>query len=244
MQFCIFPIGGEGRRFSSKDFVDPKPFVEIYGRSQLEWSVLSCRRNFPEAQIIIGYRSGLATRCLEFVERSAKEYGLNIKAVDIGVATLGAAHSVALVLEKIGCSTKDFEFLVLDNDVALKLSHEKRFLNGSAGLVTTKSKNPSHSFVIFDELGIVKSIEEKVIISDDGVVGNYFFKSAAEYLDHFARLPSAEDEKDVSNVIKSYLRNDSLVLAESALAVCSFGTPEELSLLNPESFKFIGIEIV
>jgi NDP-sugar pyrophosphorylase family protein len=242
MQLGIFPIGGEGRRFNVRKFVEPKPFIKIFGRTQLEWSVMSCRKNFPEAKIVIGYRSGLKAHSLEFVETSIKELGVNIEAIDIGQSTLGAAHTVALVLNKFRVPNEDFEFLVLDNDVAIELSTESHFKDCAAGLVTSESTNPSHSFVIYDEQKLVSAIEEKIVISKNGVVGNYFFKSAIEFLDHYKRLPPRSGERYISGVVKSYLSDNLPVSAKSALHVCSFGTPEELASLSPESFKFLGVD--
>ena len=239
MQFGIFPIGGQGRRFTSIEFVEPKPFIEIFGKTQLEWSVLSCRKNFPEAQIVIAYRSGLETHTLNFVKKFSKQSGVSIQAIDIGECTLGAAHTTALALGEIGALNQDFEFLVLDSDVAIELTNTSNLLNCAAGLVTSKSTNPGHSFVIIDERNRVKAIEEKIVISENGVAGNYFFKSASKYLDHYASLPWQSDEKYISGVIKSYLRDNLLVSAEPALTVCSFGTPSELACITLESLKFL-----
>ena len=242
MQFGIFPIGGEGRRFRAMQFVEPKPFIEIFGRTQLEWSVLSCQKNFPDAQIMIAHRSGLANHTLKFVQKFSKQSGVNIGVLDIGEFTLGAAHTVALALGEIGTLKQDFEFLVLDNDVAVDLTSKSSFLNCAAGVVTTKSTNPSHSYVAINEQNHVRAIEEKIIISENGVAGNYFFKSASEYLEHYEGLPSQSAEKYISGVINSYLRDNLVVLAEPAQTVCSFGTPEELACLNIESFKFLGAD--
>ena len=242
MKYAIFPIGGKGQRFEIAGYVTPKPFIRVMGRGQLEWSILSCRKNYPEAQIVIGCRDGLYEECQELVQQLYKRLNIKIIVFKVGLATSGAAHTVQIVLNSIIDDGGDFDFLVLDNDVALMLGVKQKFQNCHAGLVITKSSNPAHSFVLTDNNHIVSRIVEKTVISDQGVVGNYYFGSKKTFQENYEKLPSSLEEKYISYVIQKMLESGAVIRAEESTKVVSFGTPEEIAELKPNSLSFLAEE--
>lgn len=240
MKYAIFPIGGMGQRFEHAGYRNLKPFIDVLGKTQLEWSILSCRLNYPEAEIIIGCRDGLYEECLDLVSKLKLQR--NIRIISIGSSTTGAANSVEIVLNSISEENPDFDFIVLDNDVAVNLERKHNFQNCDAGIVITNSSNPAHSYVITDENYYVRRIAEKEIISEHSVVGNYYFKSKRIFLDHYMKLSSIETEKYISLVIKEMLESENSIHAEKAKQVVSYGTPEEISVLKIEAFSFLTDE--
>ncbi len=241
MIYAIFPIGGQGNRFKESEFQEPKPFIELFGKFQLEWSILSCKKNYSEAEIVIGCRSELVEICEEFVHDITERTNIEISVVDVGKETKGAAHTVAMVLGWVHSTNGDFEFIVLDNDVAVKIPNLINFKNCSASVVTTTSKNPAHSFVICNDFHIVTTIAEKEIISSTGVVGNYYFKSKTKFLDYYQRIKAGSSEQYISDVLKVYLNENEIVTATRAELVVSYGTPDEVRTLTPESLAFLLI---
>lgn len=240
MKYAIFPIGGMGQRFEDAGYRNSKPFIDVLGKTQFEWSILSCRLNYPEAEIIIGCRDGLYEECLDCV-RKLKSLQ-NIRIINVGTSTNGAANTVEILLNSISDENPDFDFIVLDNDVAVNLERKPNFQNCDAGLVITNSSNPTHSYVITDENYFVRRIAEKEIISELSVVGNYYFKSKRIFLDHYMKLLSIETEKYISLVIKEMLKSDKIIHAKKAKQVVSYGTPEEISALEIEAFNFLADE--
>lgn len=239
MAFAIFPIGGKGERFEKAGYREPKPLIKIFGRSQLEWSILSCIHNYPDFQIVIGCREELLPEIKELTDVLSKRLNIEVIVLNVGKATLGAAHTIKIALELLEQNSKEFKFLVLDNDVAINMPNKSRFENGEAGLVITNSANPAHSFVIIDDNQNVRQIAEKEVISVQGVVGNYFFKSRKSYLDAYKRIANSNAEQYISEIIKVLLDAGKNICAESALTVVSYGTPEEIDRLSTESLKFL-----
>lgn len=240
MRYAIFPIGGIGQRFAKAGYETKKPLIKIFDKTQLEWSILSCIHNYPKARVVIGCREELYLEILEISKNMQEQLQIEILVLNIGTATRGAAHTVKIILDMLNSSTDEFEFLVLDNDVALEISNQSIFENTEVGLVTTFSLNPSHSFVKVDENRNVINIAEKEPISEIGVVGNYFFRSNLTYSIGYTNLPKVNGEEYISEVIQELMRSGKKVGSESATMVVSYGTPEEIENLTPESFAFLG----
>jgi NDP-sugar pyrophosphorylase family protein len=239
MKYAIFLVGGKGQRFETAGYSTQKSFIEVLGKSQLEWSILSCLQNYPDAQILIGCRDGLYKECLKLVGLLELRMSIKIEIINVGTATKGAAHTVEIVLNCIIDDEGDFDFVVLDNDVALKLDGKPKFQNSDAGVVITNSSNPAHSYVHTDDYHFVTRIAEKVVISHQGVVGNYYFGSKCKYLEQYKKVPSTLDEKYLSNIIGEMLKSGAVIRAEESTMVVSYGTPEEISQLNKEALYFL-----
>lgn len=239
MRYAIFPLGGYGNRFRKSEFHEPKPFIEIFGKTQMEWALLSCMTNYPNVQVIISSRSGLKEHCQNFAKIAIEKLGIQITILDIGESTDGAAHTVALTLDQLNLNNNQFDFIVLDNDVSIKLKNRNCFTSCSAGLVTAYSIDPKHSYVICDSENRVIRIAEKIVISKKGVVGNYYFNSNFQYLEHYRKLSVEDGEKYISSVLKSYLLSGLKVISEESISIASYGNPRDILSLTKDSFTFL-----
>lgn len=239
IEFAIFPVGGQGKRFQENEFKEPKPFINLFGKTQLEWSILSSRLNYPNSKIVIGCRNGLTAQCENLAEEVKSKLKVEINVMSIGEETKGAAHTVSLILKKISRTTEEFDFVVLDNDLALQLSTRKSFNNCSAGVVTTRSINTEHSFVIVDSNEHVLRIAEKERISDNGVAGNYYFKSSTKFMEYYDLISRSDREEFLSEVINTYLSHGEIVKTVRAPLVVSYGTPQEIQELDIDSLAFL-----
>jgi NDP-sugar pyrophosphorylase family protein len=239
MPFAIFPIGGKGVRFQKAGYAVPKPFIKIFEKTQLEWSILSCIHNYPDFQIVIGCREQLLSEAKELTDAISKRLNIEILVLNVGRGTRGAAHTTKIALELLNPNSEEFEFLVLDNDVAVDIPVKSRLENTEGFLVTTFSSNPAHSYVVTDENGFVQRIAEKEVISEEGVIGNYFFKSNNLFLDAYERMEDSRLEEYISGVIQVLLNSEKKIHTRKALTVVSFGTPEEIDQLSKDSFNFL-----
>ena len=234
--FVIITAGGNGVRFKEFGFKKPKPFINIFGRSQVEWAISSSILNYPNAKLIVSYRSGLRYRILVLKLRLMLR-GVKIQFVDIGISTRGASETVAkTITEILNREQRDFSFVVADNDLAVVLSTNIDTELIDVGLTTTISDNPGHSYLVKNESGRVQHIAEKKRISDLGIVGNYYFRSAADFILQYQLIESIESELYISKVVEKYLSSSYFVIASSCDRVLSFGTPDEISKLKSEDF--------
>ena len=79
----IFPVAGFGFRFSGEDNQLQKPFVNIFGRSQIEWSVLYAKKNFPDLPITIAHRTGLKNEFMNFALHMRNNYKVILDLIDV-----------------------------------------------------------------------------------------------------------------------------------------------------------------
>jgi dTDP-glucose pyrophosphorylase len=238
--FAIFPTGGFGQRFKNDKILDPKPFIKIYSRPQIEWAILAAKYNYPECQIVIGSRSGIYKNFLEMKRKIETDIREEITIFDIGEKTSGAAHTLTIILERMLLQINDFQFVSLDNDVAPLISKINLSIASDVHLLTTYSENESHSYIEKDKNGKVINIVEKEKISNQGIIGNYFFKSANVFLEENHRVKWNLSEHYISKVIEQYLLDGFKVTATNCNKVISFGTPIEISKLDYKSEKLLS----
>jgi NDP-sugar pyrophosphorylase family protein len=239
--YVIIPAGGLGLRFKNQRFSKPKPFIKVLGKTQIHWTVTAAVLNYPNSRILLAHRSGLSLRFKWFKFKS-RTCGLKISLIDVGSATLGAAHTVALALEELlAAQKKDFSFVSVDNDVAVIIDESFLSTTDDVGLAVTFSTNSQHSFVSIDGDHNVIEIAEKQVISEDGIVGNYYFKSARLFSDYFSEMSVSKEEIYISKIVSLYLRDARKVTASRCLKVLSFGTPDEILHLKSADFDFLRI---
>jgi hypothetical protein len=231
----IFPVAGFGFRFSGEDNQLQKPFVNIFGRSQIEWSVLYAKKNFPDLPITIAHRSGLKNEFMNFALHMRDNYKVILDLIDVGESTSGAGETIAICLKNLLQNREDFSFVSFDSDVATVIKDNLIDTNCDAKIVTFYSANPEHSFADVDRMAKVKKIVEKKMISEFGVIGNYYFKSAETYLQINQNL-DWEKEKYISIILNKYVSEGLNVEACRAIKAINYGTPNEVLMISPNHF--------
>jgi NDP-sugar pyrophosphorylase family protein len=238
--YVIFPNGGQGKRFQNDNNSIPKPFIEVFGRTQIEWAVLSASINYPKSKFVFGFRTDLVKEYKILLSNLFNEINKNSKLIDIGYKTNGAAETVAKILEKNLLFVSDFSFVVVDNDVFAIVKSYNDYTNSDCHLLFTQSSNPSHSFITFDKNNKVDEIVEKKMISEWGVVGQYYFKSAVNFLNYYEQIKNQKSEIYISRIINKYITERKIVTATEVEFVTSFGTPTEINKLDSRIKKILG----
>jgi dTDP-glucose pyrophosphorylase len=238
--YVIFPNGGQGKRFQNNVDSRPKPFIEIFGRTQIEWAVLSASINYPKSKFVFGFRTDLVEEYKTFSSKLFDEFKQNSELIDIGYKTNGAAETVAKILKEKLLYVSDFSFVIVDNDVFTVIKSHNDYNNSDCHLSFTRSNNPSHSFITFDKSNKVSKIIEKHMISEWGVVGNYFFKSAVKFLEYYEQIKNQKSELYISKIIEEYIKERKSVTATEVEFVSSFGTPTEIYKLDSGIQNILG----
>lgn len=202
-------MAGEGKRFAEAGYIQPKPYIPIHGVTMIERVIESLRPTQP-------HRIHLLTK-------------------DLVGRTQGAADTI---LRAESLITTTDPVLVANCDQYLD-TNINEYLQASLGydasLMIFNSTNPHHSYVKLDG-DLVSQIVEKRVISDNAVVGVYWFstgaflmKYAAETVDHGTRH---NGEFYISSILD--------LMVQDGLRVCAYelsqyekhmlGTPEELQI--------------
>lgn len=205
----IIPMAGEGRRFAEAGYTQPKPLIDIHGRTMIDRVMDSLK---PACQ----YRFRLLTQTV---------VGRTHGAAD----TILRAESLVTPTNPVMVANCD---QYLDTNINEYLAASQGY---DASIMIFNSTNPHHSYVKLDG-DLVSQIVEKRVISDNAVVGVYWFetasllmKYAAETVDHGTRH---NGEFYISAIIDLMVR-DGLRICAYELRVGEYamlGTPEELRI--------------
>ena len=228
----IIAMAGAGSRFKNAGFKDPKPLIEVLGKTLIEYSIKSF--DVPGRFVFI-------TRDFDDPEDNNKLSqllkDLRPESVEVRLKTLtsGAAES-ALAAEQY-----------IDNDDPLVIYNCDQIINWDpeafvgfveeqkpdAALVLYNSQDKKNSFAEVIE-GKITRVVEKQIISNHALIGFHywargkdFVKSARELLNHFRSGGSPEcyisetfNYLDYKNILPYHVANNIYV---------PLGTPEDVS---------------
>ncbi len=228
----VIPIAGEGKRFQSAGYTVPKPFIDIKGKTMLEWSLESLY--IESARFILIARSSHLLGYEKIMERIQKKYSCIILSVE--KLTEGMASSVLLAHDYI--NNKDALLIgACDQTVDVSMSEfikdaKTRNLDGS--LMTFYATHPKWSYAKIDEQGLVVETKEKSPISTHANVGLYYFARGRDFVQAASLMIAQNDrfnnEFYVAPVYNYIVKNGAKIgiyeIKESQMH--GLGTPEDV----------------
>lgn len=180
----LVPLAGGSMFFDQEEFYFPKPLVEIGGKSMIEYTLSSLKRNVKNVQFIFLVRK-------EDVIKFSLESILKLRAgadsivIPVDSATRGALCTCLLAIDAIDptapllISNGD---QVVDADIS-KLMERVDDMRAAAGVFTFSSVHPRWSYARVDEDGLITQAAEKSVISEYAIAGMYYFKEAQTFFD-------------------------------------------------------------
>ncbi len=225
--------GGVGQRFRQNGLTSTeKPLIKVHGASQIVWALLGIAHSYPGSKVYIASRSGLIEPLSTEVEGSLS--GLITEFVDIGEATLGAAHSLRLFIENSKFLERNSCLISCDNDCLSIVSRPK----APYFVSVMQSVNPGHCFVSTNKNGHVQRLHEKSVVGSLALSGHYGFASSVAYLNLYKETVFSDSEFFLSRVVEQAV--NSSVIFETV--VCdyhfSLGTPSEIQSADPKIIQF------
>ncbi len=227
-------MGGLGQRFRDAGFDTPKPLIDVQGVAMFQ-KALAAYDNY----------AGDKRHLFVIRKDTDDEYSLGdqikqllpdaqIKILDHN--TRGAVETCMIAEDLID---PELPLVIMDCDITFNAPNYFEMMrqavedNSYDGLLLSfDSSDPRYSFAETDENGLVVRTAEKVAISNNALMGAYFFTRASTFLDAAHELLS----RDISESMKEYYvsliynilidSNKRIGLAKGSFT--SFGTPEEL----------------
>jgi NDP-sugar pyrophosphorylase family protein len=219
----IIPAAGSGQRFVDAGYDKPKPLIEVAGLPMLEQVIRNIIPKSPSKFIII-----------HRLDADTWENDVHVW-LKLDKPTRGALdtlmYAIKYVPESEGLLLANCDQLVdFDVDDFIKSAKDK-----DGALVTFKSNKPHHSYVKTNDKGIITSIVEKEVISNQAVTGVYYFKHAADFFIAAEQVIASDlrtkGEFYVSSAIDLMVKDGyKLGIYEAPSAM--LGTPEELQLFE------------
>ena len=228
----VIPMAGAGKRFQDAGYTVPKPFIDIKGKTMLEWSLESLY--MKSSRFILIARTPQLLGYENVMEAIQKKYSCVV--IPIDALTQGMASSVLLAAEHIN-SEDPLLIGACDQTVDVSMGEfvgdaKKRKLAGS--LMTFYSTHPKWSYAKVDEQGFVVETKEKSPISTHANVGLYYFERGQDFVSAANQMIAQNDRVNnefyvapvYNYLIKQGLKIGIYEIKESQMH--GLGTPEDL----------------
>ena len=228
----VVPMAGNGSRFASAGYTDPKPLIPVFGDPMISWVVKNIR--IPGCRFIFIIRSDYPDSCRTFLESIAP--GCEIITVD--KVTEGAACTVLLSKEIIN---NDTPLMIANSDQYVEFSADdfvKSFLNNhnelsySAKISTFDGNyNPKWSYVGLTD-GVVTEVVEKKPISIHATTGIYLWRHGSDFVKFAEQMISknirVNNEFYVAPVFNEALQSGCMINISECKRMWGLGVPEDL----------------
>ncbi|THG30836.1 glycosyltransferase family 2 protein [Naasia lichenicola] len=238
----LMPMGGLGQRFRDAGISTPKPLIEVRGVPMFKRALASLDA-YPGAKSLIVVVREEHQRDFRLADL-IREVQPDAQIVMLDHDTRGAvetAFSAAAVLDP------DAPLVVMDCDIAFESDEyftriaEAVESGAPEGLLLSfTSTDPRYSYAATDGNGSVYRTAEKDPISDNALMGAYFFVSASVFLEAAQALLatpiSAEMKEYYVSLLFNRLIEDGRPVGLARGEFYSFGTPAEL-----ERFEATGL---
>jgi len=170
----IIPLGGKGERFSKNGYSQPKPLIQVFEKTIIEY-VLTNLNISTDDKIFIIYSEKLDDFDFSNFILTRYSYINLIKIQD----TKGAAETLFLGINYIlNNFTYHNKCLILDCDTFYTQDIVNIFKKSNDNIVFyTKNydTNPIYSYIELNDENIITNIKEKIKISDNANTGAYAF---------------------------------------------------------------------
>lgn len=175
----VVPMAGRGSRFMEAGYEMPKPLIDVFGHSMIEYVTKNITPNCKHRFIYICQQEHL------------EKYGLAEKleaiapgciVIPIDYITEGAACTV-LLAEKYINNSDAMMIANSDQYVDSDINDYIATMREHDGLIMTMPANhPKWSYIKFDDQGFVIMVREKEVISNEATVGIYNYKHGSDFV--------------------------------------------------------------
>lgn len=227
----LMPMAGRGSRFRDAGFDLPKPMIPINGKPMVEWAAAPLVRISSNFRFIfVALEEDLGSGLGSVLSRLGEVVALKEMKEGAVQSALAARHLV---------DSKDPLLLAnCDQFIDWELDSWLDFCRHDDGSVLTfTSSNPHHSYVEA-EMGRVKRVKEKEVISNQAVAGLYWYKTGALFVKGAEMLVESQERTNgeyyVSPIFNHLISTGATVshMEIPADRTHMLGTPEELSIFK------------
>lgn len=237
----VMPMGGIGRRFRDKGFTTPKPLIEVEGQPMFARSIASLAGLGAPRKIVAIVRE--QDDAEHDFSQSLRRAVPAVEIVRLDRDTKGPVETCLKARDEL---EPELPLVVLDSDFSFESAAYEQLVKElsenaarAEGVVLFHtSSDPRFSYAETRE-GYVTRTAEKDAISDQALIGAYFFSKASLFFEAADRLLSAPPSARLGEYYVSQLYNILITERKARIAAVpadlylSFGTPEELEASLP-----------
>ena len=228
-------MAGEGQRFRNVGVANTKPLIDVNGIPMFRESLKSLE-SIQKARVNYFFIIRQDFPDYHHLKQEILSFDKNATIVSLTDKTRGAAETVLHAKPYL-----DFEspLLILDCDIRfyskyfleLLQNPNQQFCDGA--LLSFKSRETRFSYLI-SKNNIVTKTAEKKKISDDAIIGAYFFRKSQFFFEASEKLMTTEiseilPEYFISSVYNILIEDNRKIIKIDGMMDC-FGTPQELEI--------------
>lgn len=217
----VVPMAGNGSRFLSAGYKDPKPMINIFGQTMISHVIQNIK--IPGLYTFIVQNKHVESYR---IDRTLSYLSPGCKVIHVSSVTPGAAVSVLMAKSIID---NEEELVIANSDQLVELSWDFGYDDGA--ILLFESTEPKWSFAKVDN-GIVTEVAEKEAISNYATCGIYLWKFGKDYVSY---ATSMVDNNDTVNnefyVCPAYnyaIRDNKVISPIFVDKMIGLGTPEDL----------------
>lgn len=234
----LIPMAGEGSRFSAKGFKDPKPLINVNGKSMI--NLVHDNIALENAHyIFVAKKEHIDKYKLkEHIQSFCKDFTL----ISQDGRLEGAALSALLAKELID---NDSPLLIANSDQHVlwdsRLVMESLIHSGVDGSILTFISNENKwSYVKNNIYGLVERVAEKQVISNAASCGIYYWKNGSDFVKYAESMIKknikTNNEFYICPVYNEAILNKAVINGYAVQEMVGLGTPEDLKKYLKESF--------
>lgn len=188
----VIPMAGDGKRFSSAGYSEPKPLLPILGYRMYELVLANLMSEVVASVSIISRESFGLKSDKSFIESSL---GVPVYIYEVNETTQGPAESAAIALDNLPADSpiliaNSDQYLVFDSGAWLQAALEAG-VDGS--ILCMQDSDPKWSYLSYGEDDWVNSVVEKQVVSNLATCGVYFFRRAGDFKDALSQMRKDSD---------------------------------------------------
>jgi NDP-sugar pyrophosphorylase family protein len=232
----VVPMAGRGSRFAVAGYLDPKPLIDVFGKTMIEAVIENLTPKQPFQFIFICQHQHYIDYDLEAI--FSRSLGDSWKCIQIDGITEGAVCTVLKAAELIDSENA----LIVANsdqlvDCDISSFVERAQSTGADGMIMTfPAEGEKWSYVSIDASGYAVEVAEKRRISPHATVGIYHFASGRAFVraayEMMRKNLRVNGEFYVAPVYNEMIQNGQRIalwgIEESAMH--GIGTPDDLVL--------------
>lgn len=171
-------MAGRGKRFADAGYKDPKPFIDIQGKTMIERVIENININEPHKFHFICLKEFILANRMKF-ESILKKLNIQAEFIITDKVTEGAACTILLAREHIDNNDEliiaNCDQLVTDHNYMNQSINFYRNKYADGGILCFLNSSPKWSYVRMYGDNIIEVVEKQVI-SNIATVGIYYYK--------------------------------------------------------------------
>lgn len=247
----LLPIAGLAKRFIDQGYNIPKPLIIIDGTPMIKLAIDSLvnKRPASEFKLIFAVRRD---HCIDYaiadvLKKLFSEYHLEFVVVD--KVTNGTLCTCLLAESLIDA---DEPLIIYTPDVCFGKwfdVHDDFISKPCDGmLLTFKANSNAHSYVLLGDDGYAKETAEKLVISNDALVGVYCFRRGSTFIEYGKKsieLDIRTNNEFYIAPMYNLLINDGLkIITRQTEKMYVLGTPEDVRFYNSHVVRYNNISTI